>query len=905
MNTAPALGVVTTDRHLAIRGWNEWVADATALTEADVIGRSLLDFVAEERRDFYRDLLTEIIDSGSARVLAPAFHHYLIQCPPQVRSDHFEQMQQRVTVAPLVAGESSVGLMITLEDVTARLDRERSLAAILDPTAPGHRAEALASDDWQVRGQAVRHLKQSASVDEVRHLFDTLHRDHQDLNVLNSALHVLIAAGRTVVEPLVQLLSDRAANLRMHAALALGELKAQEATPELVSTLDDPDENVRFHAIEALGRIGAVESIDPLARIAASDNFFLAFAAIDALSKTDDARVAPLMVSLLDQELLRPAAIATLAAIGDEDCVPALARVLNAPGSDTGALADALLRIHQRYDENLHAGGVIVETAREHINAAGRDRLVDAVNHGPHRTAAASVLGWLGRDALDALLPLVGDEQVHAVIADGILAAGPDAVAPLIELLDSAASRSRIAAADLLGRIGDRRATAALLKTIGDAEADVVAAAAAALGGLGDNAALDGLVGLFGHPSATVRRSAIAAINAIGASATAARVRVVMTDAEPRVRESAIRVAGYFGFRDTAPAIIAALTDPIEDVRRAAIEQLPVLDDIDAAARLIAAVTGETPRNRAAAAHALRLVDDSRAATALRDALQDADAWVRYFAATSLGELESAKDADALAALARRDPAPHVRIAAINALGAINPQLAARAAAELIADADDNIAIAAIGVLGAIGRPEGHVLLGRAARSSRPALQRASIKALARRPSVEAVEVLAWAARVDDDGALAPSAIDSLRQIGADADHPFAQRAALGALRELAAESSRRLEVIAAIARLPEFVVPEIASGLSAGRVGMRVATANALAAMRHPRASSELARALRDEDPTVRAAAIAGFAKLGTPAVGRTIAAMRQSDPDEGVRRRAELACLRHGWGAGPVLRT
>jgi len=330
-----------------------------------------------------------------------------------------------------------------------------------------------------------------------------------------------------------------------------------------------------------------------------------------------------------------------------------------------------------------------------------------------------------------------------------------------------------------------------------------------------------------------------------------------------------------------------------------------VLDDVDAATKLIAAMAGETPRNRAAAAHALRQVDDPRATAALHDALQDADAWVRYFAAASLGERESTRDADALAMLARRDPAPHVRIAAINALGKVNPQLAARAAAELINDADDNIAIAAISVLGSIGRPEGHLLLGRAARSARPALQRASINALARRPSAEAVEVLIWAARDGDDPALSRSAIDALRRIGGEADFPFAQRAAIAALRDLAAEGGGRLEVIAAIARLPEFVVPEIASGLSAGRVGIRVATANALAAMRHPRASSELARALRDEDAAVRAAAIAGFAKLGTPAVARTIAAMRQSDPDEDVRRRAAMACVRHGWGAGPVLRT
>ena len=72
---------------------------------------------------------------------------------------------------------------------------------------------------------------------------------------------------------------------------------------------------------------------------------------------------------------------------------------------------------------------------------------------------------------------------------------------------------------------------------------------------------------------------------------------------------------------------------------------------------------------------------------------------------------------------------------------------------------------------------------------------------------------------------------------------------------------------------------------------------------MRHPRASSELARALRDEDAAVRSAAIAGFAKLGTPAVGRAIAAMRQNDPDATVRVRAGLACARHGWAVGPAL--
>ena len=199
MNTAPTLGVVTTDRHLAIRGWNEWVAAATGVAEDDAIGRPLLTFVAAERADFYRDLLSEVIATGSARVLAPAFHKYLIEAPPLSRSEHFAHMQQRVTIAPLLGDAAVVGLMITIEDVTERLDRERSFASLQRPTSPNERSHALASEDWRVRGQAMMHLKQSASVEELRHLFDTLHRDHHDLNVLNSALRVLIAAGRTVV----------------------------------------------------------------------------------------------------------------------------------------------------------------------------------------------------------------------------------------------------------------------------------------------------------------------------------------------------------------------------------------------------------------------------------------------------------------------------------------------------------------------------------------------------------------------------------------------------------------------------------------------------------------------------------------------------------------------------------
>ena len=909
MNTVPTLGVITTDRQLAIRGWNEWVAEVTGVPEARAIGTPLLDFVAPERLDFYRELFAEVLERGSARALAPAFHKYLIACRPRVPSSHFEHMQQRVTVAPLAADAGTVGVMITLEDVTERLDRERTIAAMIQQQPGGrthHTEAALASDDWRVRGAAVRHLKRSATLDEVRHLFGTLQRDHHDLNVLNSALRVLIASGRAVVEPLVLLLSDREPNLRMHAALALGELNAQEAAPVLVSALEDPDENVRFHAIEALGRMGAVESIEPLSKIAASDNFFLAFAAIDALSKTDDARVAPLMVSLLDQELLRPAAIETLAAIGDEDCVPALARALNSPGADAAAVATALMRIHARYDDGLGAGSFIVEAAAREIEAAGLAALIEAAGSGgDQRPAVVTVLGWAGEPALEALISLVGEPSVAAAIGASVVGLGSVAVLPLLQRLEASAPDARAAAADLLGRLGDRRAVPALQRTLDDADADVVASAAGALGALGAAGAIEPLFKLFEHPQAAVRRAAIAAVNSIGAAGTSARARAAMSSADARTRECAVRVAGYFGFPECLGPVIQALRDPSEDVRRAAIEQLPMLDDVDAAAELDRALRGETPRNRAAAAHALRLLDDPRAGVALHHALRDPDPWVRYYAATSLGDARfGSAAADDLAALARTDPATHVRIAAMTSLGAMHGVLGAKVAAELMDADDDDLAIAAVAVLGAVRRHDAHEWLTRASRSPRPAIQLAAVRALATRPHAESVEVLSWAAHLDDNPELPIEAIHALRRIAADADHPVAQRAAVTALRELAAEGTQRHHAIAAIAQLPEALVPEVASGLSAMRVAARVATADALAAMRHPRASGELSRALRDEHASVRAAAVSGFARLGTPAVSRVIASMRANDPDPDVRRRAEMACARHGWGGGPLPR-
>ena len=148
----------------------------------------------------------------------------------------------------------------------------------------------------------------------------------------------------------------------------------------------------------------------------------------------------------------------------------------------------------------------------------------------------------------------------------------------------------------------------------------------------------------------------------------------MLGDADPRVRESAVRIAGYFGYRETGDRAAArARDDPDESVRRAALEHLPFLDDPRVLGALVAALQADTRAGRGRPpARALSRLDEREAAAALRRALEDADGWVRYYAVARLGGAPRRwRRGGARRASAIGDPAHAVRIAAVEAAGAI------------------------------------------------------------------------------------------------------------------------------------------------------------------------------------------------------------------------------------------
>ncbi len=180
--------------------------------------------------------------------------------------------------------------------------------------------------------------------------------------------------------PLVELLQDADPDLRIQAALALGEQQDPAAVEPLVRALDDPDANVRFHAIEALGRLRASDAVDALAAIVEGGDFYLAFAAIDALALINDRRVAPRLAPLLARAELRDAVAAALGSLGDDDAVDPLVAALNAEPEAAPAVASALAAIEQRDLRELGEGAHVADAVRARLEPDGLRHLLAAID---------------------------------------------------------------------------------------------------------------------------------------------------------------------------------------------------------------------------------------------------------------------------------------------------------------------------------------------------------------------------------------------------------------------------------------------------------------------------------------------------------------------------------------------
>jgi HEAT repeat protein len=532
------------------------------------------------------------------------------------------------------------------------------------------------------------------------------------------------------------------------------------------------------------------------------------------------------------------------------------------------------------------------------MTVTGTQNILDAV----HRVSAdrlpglARVLGWLEGEAVQrALTRLLGQDTVRSHVVEALVRNGAGVVAPLIEQLRAEDLDTRQAAAVALGRIGDRRATAPLIAALDERELMMVAAGA--LAHLGDGAAFEALVTRLGDPDAAVRQAVIAALNSIGHSDMPGRIATLLSDSDPIVRESALKIAGYFGYPDCLDRVLACCRGDSETVRRTAIEQLPFFEDPGVFDTLVQAIEHDAASVRAASASALARVEHPARTAALLRALNDSDPWVRFVTLRTLGAIGAAEAMSPVLATVEQDPAPHVRLAAIEVIGRISPSEALEVLERLAASPNPDIARAAVAALGNVNRDEALTILEHYSRAPGLSTRLAAVDALAQRREPRVPQILQWMAAVDTVPEVVSAALDALARVATRDDEQGS--AAARALIALTAEPSQREAAINMLGGLPPRRIADIAAGLRHASTDVRCASVEALGRMKRPDASRELESALDDGESLVRLTAVAELKHLGTQTSQRKLMALARTDPDGEVRH-AAMRAVAHADGPG-----
>lgn len=898
------VGILTVDTDLRVRSWDGWLERVTGIPASAAIGRSLTELVPDLENRGLLARLEQVLTEGAPVILSPAFHHYLIPCAPIIPSKHYQKMQQKVIIAPLREGARITGAVLTIEDVTARLDYERELAARMQEADEATRLEiarALASEEaegaapllmdtlgdtyWHVRRVAVNGLVRHGDAEVIHAVLRTLRERHRDLGVLNSILEVLRGTDVDVLPPLVDLLAEPDAEIRTYVALTLGDLKDPRAIGPLLGLLTDADANVRYHAIEALGKLRASEAAEPLLHIAESGDFFLAFPALEALAQIGDASVAPRIVPLLENPTLAQAAITALAVLGDEAVVEPLVKLLNQKSAPAGLIASALVEVHNRYTVRFGEGEVIEAQVASTIKPEGIQHLIQALDEAEdaEMRALIRVLGWVkSPEAAQAVVRLLQNPDLRTEVVEALVRYGPRVTHLLTAQLLDGELETRQAAAVALGRIGDANAVPALIEALQD-QPSLAVLAAEALAKIGDRRAFEALLGMLGHPQLVVRQAAVAALNSLGHPDMPRRLVPLLEDPNPWVRESAVKIAGYFGYPECVDLLLARCADPEPAVRRAAIEHLPYLDDPRVLPTLIGATQDEDPRTRASAVRALAHMQGIPVLEALLRALTDPDAWVRYFATRTLGTLRPVEALNDLARLAETDPSKHVRIAALEAIAAIGGPRAIALLCRVAESDDAELASAAIGVLGQIRHPDVLPPLLVFMRVPDPNKRRSAVRSLRDFGGPQAASALQWVAAAETDAQIAQEAVAALGELGTPE--------AVAGLLALSANVPLREMCIAQLTRLAGERLEWLARGLSHPHPAVRCATVEALARAKNAQATDQLILALSDSDSKVRLAATSALGHLGVKRAFQQLERLSREDPDPAVRNAARRA--------------
>lgn len=397
--------------------------------------------------------------------------------------------------------------------------------------------------------------------------------------------------------------------------------------------------------------------------------------------------------------------------------------------------------------------------------------------------------------------------------------------------------KARLAAANLLGPMGDFRATLPLVNALNDLHDDVREAATKSLLQLNDPKTKEALLDGLTNPNVSTRLAA-------------ASVLKRQIDDE-----------------ETAAAFIAALgSDDAPEMRLAAAEILPAAGET-AIDPLIAALQDDAVPVRVQAAQGLRTLAAVPAVPALIAALDDSVPEVRREAAQTLGALNDQSAIDPLLQILDDQSVDVARTAVTSLLTLAPDQPLIRALHDLV-NGKNEAQTEAAHTLAELGNPRAIPALRRALHGSDEARREAALALVCFGPDAALKPLLA--ALADSDSGLRALAANALGQLA----DPQAKTPLLQALQDSSAEVRQNAVTALVSASEPSFhPVAETMRTLVTGLLEERLAAVQRLAANGGDHVKDLLVwTLLHDEDVHVRTAVARTLSQLGVDSTGLLI---------------------------------
>ena len=416
--------------------------------------------------------------------------------------------------------------------------------------------------------------------------------------------------------------------------------------------------------------------------------------------------------------------------------------------------------------------------------------------------------------------------------------------------------RERAFAAELLGRVGNAKAVAALLETAQNTKSedgDVREIALRALARIADPRAVDRLVMALREAQPWLAPRIADILVRHGESVIEPMIAFLQEPTRHPARAWAANILGELKAQRAFPALVGALKNLDDEVRGKAAGALGKLGDRRAVTYLLDHLLSDpAPFVRARIASALGQFAGNEVVDRLVRSLGDPAWWVRMRSVEALEQIGAAAETPLRIAL--DDPDPEIRIRAAVALERLG--VPARIVAEIQKGGDTSESEALLSKLGVAGARE---LLAELLQHDAPAVREAVLRAIRSADRRDLAPDIVTRARRDADAGVRALCFGTLLSLGAREAVPAALDA-LSDTDERVRASATDLIGTLGTEELTSVILPRA----SDREPNVRAAAARALGLVRASGVEADFTRLLRDPEARVRVAAAEAVAVAG-----------------------------------------